>query len=244
MKSKDYFYNAVPNVTLPELDQINQKWIQSFNLADDTMKAFYNQSPYLIQKAHYLSEGPALFDFYKHKAELYKITEFNVVFRVQLSENPSMVYELGNFKTSQKETFQYLFIWSKTNDSWQHELDAIEKEDPDLVINPSIDIAREKWVTLANAKSSIDLARNLYSENFIYYNRGNLFTDYDSLSDAYAYMNDEQFQVDLSKNICIMVSPDYAFDIGTWESFGSTGHYIIIWELVDSEWKIRLDSNW
>lgn len=238
------YLNKSEQQSLPEIDEKNKEWINAFETPDSDFASLYTEKALLFPgKEKFLQGSINLQKFYEKMAQSFHIVQFTVDFRVQLTENTDMVYEIGNFMTTLGDTYQYLTIWTKESQVWKRELDAISLKDVTVSVDPAIDLAREKWVALANAHSAITLAEQVYSPKMVYYNRGDIYIDAQSLAQVYSYMNSEDFSIDLKKDVLYMLQPDLAFDIGTWIA-GATGKYIIIWTLEDGEWKIHLDVNW
>lgn len=232
------------NQILPEIDEKNKEWLNAFLSPDSDLTSLYIENALLFPgKEGYLQGNIELEDYYREKAESFLITKYTVDFRIQLTENQDMVYEIGNFTTDIGDTYQYLTIWTKESEGWKRELDALSLKDVNITTDPLIDTARKNWVTLANAHSAITLVEELYSKNLFYYNRRNLYTDAQSLAQVYSYMNSEDFNIDLKPDVLYMLQTDLAYEIGTW-SAGGTGKYIILWVLEEGVWKVRLDVNW
>jgi ketosteroid isomerase-like protein len=234
----------IVNQPLPEIDKRNQAWIQAFHSRDGSLEGFYTDNALLFPaKDRYLQGAASVQDFYKNYGDSFRIKEFRVDYRVQLTENRGMVYETGSFVTDTEEMYQYLTVWTQDDNIWLHELDVISVRDISLTADPLIDTARNQWIELANANSAKKLAKELYNLDFVYYNRGRLYEGYENLADIYSYMDNENYKINLTKDICVMVQPDLAYEIGTWTSAGS-GSYLIVWRYTENKWGIHLDTNW
>ncbi len=231
---------------LPEIDKINEEWINQFNLRSSELENFYSEQALLLpEREKYIKGRQAVSTYHLNKKEKVVIEAIHPVYRMQLSENQSMVYEIGYFTTNDVLVYQYLVIWNNNEGAWVRELEAVAELSSAADGDSGIDKARDKWIELANKHSAMDLAEGIYAEDFIYYNRGEVYEDYKTLAAVYSYMNNASYSVDLKKAICIQVKSDLAYEIGTWHAPGMNGNYIIIWcKQQNGEWKIKLDSNW
>ena len=123
----------------------------------------------------------------------------------------------------------FLFVMESTSD----ELDA-----------SGIDKARAKWVELCNAKDSEVLVDQLYHNPTVYYNSGRApITEKETLAKEYSYMNNPNYELNLTSILTTPVTPDIAFEIG--QCSGSyQGKYIIIWKKhPEFGWQVLVDSN-
>ncbi len=230
---------------LSEIDRQTKEWIRSFMDNGKDISTNYTESALLFSESDdYLQGLTNITSYYQSKFKGLNLKEYKSLYRVQLSENKDMVFEIGLLTTEQEVSYQYLILWTRTNGSWLRDLEAVARKTDTLDVDSGIDDAREHWVKLANQHSAIALAKSAYLENLFYYNRGVLYQDYESLADVYSYMNDLTFDIDLEKDYCVMVSHNLAYEIGVWKSSDYEGHYIIIWRNLDNEWKIMLDCNW
>jgi ketosteroid isomerase-like protein len=238
---RDAAYESFENVC-HDIDLINKEWLVAVNKKED-IKKFYKENVVLYLNNEFCQGDHTIEDFYCSHLNTH-LTKFHVEYRTLLPENEDMVYETGYFSTTSMETFQYLAIWSKTSGTWLRELEAVSIKKNNLEIGNGIADARNLWIEYANKNSAIALAQKTYTEDFLYFNRGNKYRGYDNLAEIYSYMNDKDFHVTLNQDINVMIQEDLSFEIGTWTSEGK-GKYIIIWKKQENgEWKILLDSNW
>lgn len=229
---------------MPEINERMLEWINSFNNKSEDMNLLYTKNALLFPGQEGVLQGTDIIHrFYNQMSDSDLITDLTIDYRVKPSENPDKIYETGHLHMETGECFQYLIVWTFSEGQWLHEVDAIAKREINLDGDLRIPSAREQWVKLANAHNAFTLATKLYTDKYVYLNRGRTYTGYTSLAEAYSYMNQSDFKVNLAPDISIMVQPDLAYEIGTWTSYG-TGHYIILWELRNGEWKIRFDTNW
>ena len=230
---------------LSEIDKQNKAWMNSLTGNDNAVSTFYTEKALLFSEAECYIQGiTCISDFYRSKFKGLSLKEYTLLYRVQLSENKDMVFEIGLLTTAQDISYQYLILWTKSNGSWLRDLEAVAKKEAVLDADNGIDVARSHWVELANQHSAITLIKSTYIENFVYYNRGILYQGYESLADAYSYMNDLTFDIKLRNEFNAMVGQKLAYEIGVWNSSGYKGNYIIIWKKLKDEWKILLDCNW
>ncbi len=230
---------------VPEIDQQIKDWMNSLmdNIKDISIN--YTDNALLFSAAdRYVQGKKNISAFYQNEFKDLTLSEYHSLYRVQLSENEDMAFEIGLLTTAQNVNYQYLILWSRNSGLWLRELEAVAKKAVTLDIDSGIDVARKHWVEFANQHSAITLAKGVYIENLFYYNRGILYQDYESLADIYSYMNDLAFDINLEKDYCVMVGEALAYEIGTWKTSDYKGNYIIVWKKTKGNWKIMLDCNW
>ncbi len=232
-------------MVLSEIDKLNKDWMNSLAGSTKDISTIYTENALLFSESdNYIRGITYISDFYQSIFEGLTLKEYIMQYRVQLSENKDMVFEIGLLTTAQDVSYQYLILWTKANGSWLRDLEAVAIKEVDIEFDSGIDVTRNRWVELANQHSPIALAKGTYTDNLFYYNRGILYQGYESLVDAYSYMNDLNFDISLKNEYCVMLGKKLAYEIGTWKSSDYTGSYIIIWKQLEREWKIMLDCNW
>lgn len=235
----------MPVITaVPEIDERNRQWLAAFRADPDKLISFYTaQALLFFGKEPYIPGSASILRFYEDLSGQLTITDYQVVYRVCLKENPDMVYEIGSFLTGSGDSYLFLTLWSRQQERWLRVIDVLSPKAVSVPEDPDIDTARALWIRYSNSHNALSLAEHLYQKDFVYYNRGLLYESYAALADIYSYMNEDDFQVTLSKDVLLMAQTDLAFEIGTWTT-NSTGSYIIVWEKRDNRWGIRLDANW
>lgn len=232
-------------MSLSEIDKKNKDWMSSLTGKDNDISTIYTENAFLFSELdNYIQGITDITAFYQNKFKELTLKEYTSLYRVQLSENRDMVFEIGLLTTAQNVSYQYLILWTKTTGSWLRDLEAVAKKTVTLDVDSGIDVARNHWVEFANQHSATTLVKSAYVENLFYYNRGILYQGYESLADVYSYMNDLDFNINLKSDYCVMVGQKLAYEIGVWKSSDYEGNYIIVWTKLENEWRIMLDCNW
>lgn len=243
--SATVFHKAQDNIVLPEIDDITSEWLNAIKNGEDTEKFYKENALLFYEDEKYMQGSKAISGFYNSKVQTFGDMEsIYVSYRKQLKENGLMAYETAQITMGNGQVYQYLVIWSKWGDKWLRDLETVALKTESQNDDNGIDSARVKWVELSNKHSAIDLAKELYTEDFVYYNRGVICEGYENLASTYSYMNMPDYSVNLQKDICEPVHPDMTFEIGTYTTPHGEGSYVIIWREKDGLWKIFLDSNW
>lgn len=239
---------SIENIELYRaMDQLNKEWLQAYNADPNAVRNSYRENAVLFfEKENYIKGNQEICQCYsKNFDHIKQIKSIHTSYRVHLSENPDMVYEIGYMVTEKDARYHFIVIWSKEEGTWLRELEVMVKNDSNSNDQKGIDAARRRWVELANKHSPERLAAEVYAKDFTYYNRNIIYQGYEKLSEAYSYMKDPDFQIDLKKEISIVVRPDLVYEMGKWMNSDYSGSYIIIWKKQqNSEWKIVFDSNW
>lgn len=229
------------------LDQLNKEWLQAYNADPNDVRNSYRENAVLFfEQENYIEGNHAICQCYsKNRVQIEQLKSIHTSYRVHLSENPDMVYEIGYMVTEKDARYHFIIIWSKEEGMWLRELEVMVKNASNNNDQKGIDTARRRRVELANEHSPERLAAEVYAKDFTYYNRNTIYQGYEKLSEAYYYMKDHDFQIDLKKEISIVVRPDLVYEMGKWMNSDYSGSYIIIWKKQqNSEWKIAFDSNW
>ena len=171
------------------------------------------------------------------------VSEIKVAKRFEITHPERRVYEIGTYYIDKTKALDYLFIWKYVDGKWNIELQSIAQKTTSRDIASSIDVARNKWVSLANAHDSSILAKQMYAQDFIYLNQGVTYQNTSELASVYGYMNNDEYEIELSPISQVMVRSDLAYEIGKYIANGYEGYYCMIWSYVENEWRIKMDSN-
>lgn len=229
------------------MDQLNKDWLQAYNTDPKAIRNSYRENAVLFfDRENYIKGNQAICQFYsKNRNQIEQVKSIHTTYRVRLSENPDMVYEIGYMITEKDARYDFIIIWSSEEGTWLRELEVITLYASNSSAQEGIDAVRRKWVALANEHSPERLSTEVYAEDFTYYNRNTIYQGYDKLCEAYSYMKEPDFQIDLKKEFSVVVQPDLVYEMGKWMNSDYSGSYIIIWKKQQNgEWKIAFDSNW
>lgn len=223
----------------------NILWQTLFNRQIDFISRVYEDSAFLFDatgKVYQTQEQ--ILEFLKAvKTEGGTIDSINTLANIVADKENLFEYEIGSFSTSNKQGYKYLQIWSGKSGTKKKRLEWIAKSTSTPPVTAELVPYREKWVERCNAHSAIDLVKNLYTKNAIYYNHKPLITGTQAIAKAYDYMNRPDYKLQLTPTVVETVTDQLAFEIG--QCSGSyEGKYILVWvKETDGNWRILFDSN-
>ncbi|MEP3210826.1 MAG: hypothetical protein ABJN95_16610 [Maribacter sp.] len=174
-----------------------------------------------------------------------KITALETLFKVEANEERGIHYELLRYETDSLQEYVQLVIWKKEANKAIREFEFAEASNAAAVNVDTTEIAhsRKLWMQLCNAHDAEKLVIALYSPNTIYFNHKPLVRGMEDLIKEYAYMNNENYSLQLHPLTLRVVNANFAFEIG--QCSGSyNGKYILVWKKdANGNWKIFIDSN-
>ena len=149
-------------------------------------------------------------------------------------------YELGRFSDKGKTDYHFLIIRDGTD---KRLLELIVPKRGFTSAEEEIATRRKEWMKFCNAHQVEELVNNLYTDNTLYYNYKPMTEGPKNVISTYAYMNREQYSLQLNP-ICVeQFRDDLVFEIG--QCSGSyNGQYVLVWQKQKTgEWRILLDAN-
>lgn len=133
--------------------------------------------------------------------------------------------------------------WYREMGVWKREMHIIAEKRDGMPNPEELNLARRNWVSFANKADVPALVRNLYATDTVYFSYGEIFRGQEALAEAYAYMGNDDYQVDLSFVTGGALGPDRAIEIGYYMANGGLGPYVLIWKQ-ENGWKIEMDANY
>lgn len=125
----------------------------------------------------------------------------------------------------------------------EYQLAALQEDSGDLC--GELDSLRALFGSIiSETHDAHSLIHTLYSKNPFYYNKGRLLNSAEKIISEYSYMENEDFEIGLTKEKTYTVNSSCIFEIGRWTSGAYTGTYVLMWIKEDDTWKILFDSNY
>lgn len=229
---------------VPSMAQSLSDWAHAVNQKDTSkIAALYSEQGIKVITAVNILGGVTDIASFYDKADLTvtkEISRFSV-----LANAPRYIdYEVVEFHTKNNKEFLQLQIWRKSQEQRLIDFEyTTTLEAPFAAMDTTeLNQRREQWIRLCNAHDASALVREMYTSNTLYYNHKPLRKGVEELSQAYSYMNREQYRLTLTPLSVIPANADTVFEIG--QCSGSyNGKYILIWKQEDGKWKIFIDSN-
>lgn len=152
-------------------------------------------------------------------------------------------FEVGRFERDDGIPIFFLIGWQYINGNWIRELDLfIDNTVTQCSDIGGVEVARNKWMKLANEHNPENLVNNSYTYNAIYFSNGKL-TMVDQLAKRYKYMSNQDWKIELEAYDVMVVQEGLILEIGEYRA-KSKGLYLIIWQKQENKkWKVLLDFN-
>lgn len=228
------FYSSAQKTT----DHIQTEWLEAVNSAAALDEFYNNNSGLLLNGKFALADelSEALNTFIKDNGN---IKDYQSLETHQLRDGQKLV--LGKYSMASNKVFYSVIGWKQLGD-WTKEFEVIYEYSTSK--NEGKDVGatgRQAWEDHANEHRPDLIIENVSAQNGMYFNRGKLYKG-SEISEAYGYMNSENYHIKLESLSGTIVNDTIFFDIGTYE-VGGKGLYLLIWTKEDDDWKILLDFN-
>lgn len=220
-----------------ETQIIQNEWLTTLNKSEDIQKHYLDQGVLLKNGALYRAED--IQSQWLQLQSLYgRILAIRDTEEFQLREDQK--YETGVYSFEEVE-YQYIIGW-RNRGEWKKEVEIIY---PILPHNfsgiTSVDKERSNWEDYANNHQPNQLVDSVCSTEGYYVNRGNVYQE-DQIKEAYSYMANPKWKIQLASLFSTQPNEDVIYDIGEFTS-GGEGLYVLIWIKEEDVWRIKLDFN-
>jgi ketosteroid isomerase-like protein len=220
-------------------------WVEAINNANfhDIEKTYASNAIKVISADSLIEDAAQIAKFYG--TEKNKITAIESLFKVVVSKERQINYELVSYTTEDLKEYVQIIIWSVENGQVKRAFEFTERSSPEAQSTDTNEIAdrRRLWIELCNANNAENLIKKLYTTDAIYFNHKPIVKGTEALIVEYDYMNNKDYTLNLQPLKVKMVNANIAFEIG--QCSGSyKGKYILVWKKqLDGSWKIYIDSN-
>lgn len=211
------------------------------DLPQDSLVNRYTPDAIKITPAGEVISGAAAI-VHTYREQPLRIDSTYILQAIPADREHRFVYEIGGFVTPSGE-YRHLLIRDTEGDTTRRVLEMVAPVRTVSSARAAIDRRRAEWIERCNEHDARTLIENLYAPNTVYYNHRPPLVGRAALIEAYAYMNNPDYQLHLEPLAFSMVNDELAFEIGQCSgSYG--GKYIIAWQRdAAGEWYVLLDSN-
>ncbi|TDQ32210.1 Cif family virulence factor [Zeaxanthinibacter enoshimensis] len=234
--------------TDPGTDKLSahlDKWMNAINTDNTTAieEAYLNNAVKIIAHNNIINGAPGIAEYYSSNHP--KISRVHSLFKIEANSQKGIHYEIVSYRTEDMEEYTQLLIRRGEGEEARREFEYTGKAGVGSVRVDTavISARRNEWVKLCNAHKAENLVQNVYSENTMYYNHKPLVIGKSDLAREYAYMNNENYTLDLHPLKVEVVNAGLVFEIG--QCSGSyNGKYMLVWKKdSDGTWNVYIDSN-
>lgn len=154
---------------------------------------------------------------------------------------PGQLFVHGEYSTASGKKYSSVIGWVRSGE-WVKAFEAVAPRGESLEdMKTEINLLRASWELYSNQHRPDLIAKNVFAPTGRYFYRGTIYTG-SNIADAYSYMEDENYSIDLSPQKVIPVNPELTYEIGIFDT-GGKGLYFLMWGKAGEDWKLLLDFN-
>ena len=233
--------NSIGQVKAMSLEtmSLQSKWIatqkdkkQHTFIYNDASGLFINDSLFIGST----SINRALENLYK---DIELLVKYDTLASFQLNEGQALV--LGVYTTGKGLKMPSIIGWRKEV-TWTKAFEVMEaKSIRSKVDMADIDLLRSSWELYSNQHRPDLILQNVFAANGRYFYNG-IENKGQQIADAYGYMKNETYAIDLSPKNVYQVTDTLVYEIGIYKTNGE-GLYFLLWTKEEGTWKLLLDFN-
>ncbi|MBT8283867.1 MAG: hypothetical protein HKO75_00655 [Flavobacteriaceae bacterium] len=218
--------------------QLQQTWLKTLRKQPESQLPFTEISGLIVDKTLHIGKSSikAAWNELNRSDQLIK---YDTLAYFQLY--PGQMFVHGVYTTDKGRAFHSIIGWKKS-ESWVKVFEATApKSDVSENSKTEIGLLRSSWELYSNQHRPDLIARNVFSANGRYFYRGVEYRGMD-IAEAYGYMRDKSYSIDLTPQKVIQVNDQLVYEIGVYDT-GGKGLYFLLWAREGEEWKLLLDFN-
>ncbi|GGD45481.1 hypothetical protein [Muriicola marianensis] len=217
---------------------IQNQWLSSLQ-SGQSQKFVFNESSGLFMADTFLIGALSITEYWEEINQQEKIIRYDTIASYQLY--PGQLFVHGEYNTDNGKRFSSVIGWVKRGD-WIKAFEAVapngdSPEDGKTEIN----LLRASWELYSNQHRPDLIAKNVFAPSGRYFYRGKVYEGIE-IADAYSYMKNEDYSIDLTPQKVIPVNSEQTYEIGIFKT-GGQGLYFLMWGKAEGEWKLLLDFN-
>lgn len=148
---------------------------------------------------------------------------------------------LGVYTTSLGRKIPSIIAWRKET-TWTKAFEVIAEKSKQLAADiAGIDVLRSSWELYSNQHRPDLIVRNVFAVNGRYFYNG-IENKGIEIAEAYGYMKNETYTIDLTPLKVYQVNERMIYEIGVYKTNGE-GLYFLLWTKEGDDWKLLLDFN-
>ncbi len=168
-----------------------------------------------------------------------RITKYDTINFFQLYEDQMLVH--GVYTTAGGTKMPSVIAW-KYDKSWYKAFEAVAPTSDRIPDHKTeIGLLRSSWELYANQHRPDLIVKNVFSSKGKYFYRGKVHMGME-IAEAYGYMRDKSYSIDLTPRKIIPINEQLICEIGIYNA-GGKGLYVLLWGWEGDDWKLLLDFN-
>ena len=218
--------------------ELQQSWLKTLPKQTGSELPFTEISGLIVGETLHIGK-PSIKAAWNELSRSGQLTLYDTLSYFQLY--PGQMFVHGVYTTDKGKVFHSIIGWKK-NESWVKVFEAIApKSDVSEDSKTEIGLLRSSWELYSNQHRPDLIARNVFSANGRYFYRGIEYRGMD-IAEAYGYMRDKSYSIDLTPQKVIQVNEQLVYEIGIYDT-GGKGLYFLLWAREGDGWKLLLDFN-
>ena len=219
-------------------DSIQAQWLEALN-ERKSLVGFYNDQSGLLRNDKLYTKTDEIINQLRSLRDTADKLTYESLETFRLHETQK--FEFGRYVTIDGSGYYTIIGW-RNEDGWRKEFEVIYPAKFNIKDEtPLIDPPRLQWQAYSNQHRPDLIAEKIFSADGNYLNRG-IHSRGMEIADAYSYMNNESYRINLEPLKVHQVNEQIIFEIGSYD-VGEKDVYTLIWRKEAGEWKLLMDFN-
>ncbi|NNK10759.1 MAG: hypothetical protein HKP08_05385 [Flavobacteriaceae bacterium] len=221
-----------------ETYQVQKRWVEMLQKQPGSAMPYTQSSGLVLNDALHIGTD-AIKAALKELNSNDRLVRYDSVAYFQLY--PGQMFVHGVYTTEKGQIFHSVIGW-KQDDTWNKAFEALApKSKISEDSKTEIGLLRSSWELYSNQHRPDLIARNVFAENGRYFYKGKEYIGA-QITEAYGYMKNESYSIDLTPKKIIQVNNQLVYEVGIYDT-GGQGLYFLLWSKVGNDWKLLLDFN-
>jgi hypothetical protein len=218
---------------------LQSKWLSTMN-SKERSSLLYNETSGLYVNDS-LCIGPSAIQnaLYSQIAKVGTLVQYDTIASYQIHQGNALV--LGTYTTAKGLKVSSIIGWRK-GEAWIKAFEVMGERSVQLPFSKAdIDLMRSSWELYSNQHRPDLIVQNVFAANGRYFYNGIEYKG-EQITEAYGYMGDASYAIDLTPKKVYQVSDSLIYEIGIYRTTGE-GLYFLLWVKEGDSWKLLLDFN-
>lgn len=225
--------------TSRETITLQSSWISNMNSTDKSSLLYNESSGLFANDSLFIGSFAIQKALHSQFAKVGTFVQYDTIVSYQLYEGSALV--LGTYTTAKGLKVSSIIGWRK-DEVWIKAFEALEERSVHMpYAKEDIDLLRSSWELYSNQHRPDLIVQNIFAANGRYFYNG-FENKGKQITEAYGYMRDESYSIDLTPKKVYQVTESLIYEIGIYRTTGA-GLYLLIWTKDEDSWKLLLDFN-
>lgn len=214
-------------------------WISTINSKENPSLLYNDSSGLFVDDSLFIGPSTIQKALYSQIAKVGTFVQYDTIASYQLHEGS--VLAIGTYTTAKGLKVSSIIGWRK-DEVWIKAFEALEERSVHMpYAKEDIDLMRSSWELYSNQHRPDLIVQNIFAANGRYFYNG-FENKGKQITEAYGYMRDESYSIDLMPKKVYQVTDSVIYEIGIYRTTGE-GLYFLLWTKEGDSWKLLLDFN-